>query len=105
MTPLGSAAPGETSHWPDSLSGDGRLEQMQLYDWRGGIAWLPRVTERECTKGLPRESGRNGRLTALVQTRYVASMQNCVVFRLRFERARPRSSCQGLFFQKFHGAA
>ena len=34
----------------------------------------------------------------LVQTRYVASMENCVVFRLRFERAPP---CQGLFFRSF----
>jgi hypothetical protein len=36
----------------------------------------------------------NGRVTALVQTRYVASMENCVVFRLRFERAGLRSPCQ-----------
>jgi len=30
--------------------------QGQLYGWEGRTAWLPRVTERECTKGLPRES-------------------------------------------------
>src|SRR5713226_10598342 len=29
--------------------------QGQLYGWEGGIAWLPRVTERECTKGVPWE--------------------------------------------------
>jgi len=34
----------------------------------------------------------------LVQTRYVASMENCIVFRLRFEWARLRPPCQGLFF-------
>jgi hypothetical protein len=55
LTPLLGALPGEKSHgqtplwrWP--------VGQGQLYGWTGGTAWLPRVTERECTKGLPRES-------------------------------------------------
>jgi len=48
------------------------------------------------TKGIRAE--RVGYGSRLVQTRYVASMENCVVFRLRFERAPP---CQGLFFRSF----
>jgi hypothetical protein len=87
------------------------LEQVQLYGWKGGIAWLPRVTERECTSGLPwesaigahgawarvlfwRGSGRGAHWTAagtaalLIQMRYGAGTANCVVFRLRFEGAR-----------------
>jgi hypothetical protein len=49
------------------------------------------------TKGIRAER----EVTALVQTRYVAAMENCVVFRLRFERARLRSPCQGLFSRSF----
>jgi len=30
--------------------------QGQLYVWKSWTAWLPRVTKRECTSGLPRES-------------------------------------------------
>src|SRR5271169_1344161 len=33
------------------------IGQGQLYGWKGGIAWLLRITKRECTKGLLRESG------------------------------------------------
>ena len=51
------------------------------------------------TKGIRAE--RVGYGSRLVQTRYVASMENCVVFRLRFERAGPSSPCQGLFFRSF----
>jgi hypothetical protein len=53
--PLGSTVPGERHtgqtplwRWP--------FGQGQLYDWSQQIAWLPRVTKRECTNGLPRES-------------------------------------------------
>src|SRR5580658_2836876 len=39
------------------LSADGPTGQGQLYVWTSGTVWLPRVTKRECTTGLPRESG------------------------------------------------
>jgi hypothetical protein len=35
------------SRWP--------VGQGQLYGWTARIVWLPRVTERECTIGLPTE--------------------------------------------------
>ena len=38
-------------------SADGPTGQGQLYVWVERIAWLPRVTERECTNELPREPG------------------------------------------------
>src|SRR5271167_2644671 len=55
MTVPGKRCPGKASlakllfrRWP--------VGQGQLYGWEGRTAWLPRVTERECTNGLPRES-------------------------------------------------
>src|ERR1035437_1715136 len=44
---------------PSQVSADGPTGQGQLYVWTSRTAWLPRVTERECTKGLRREPGRS----------------------------------------------
>jgi hypothetical protein len=55
MTAPGKCCPGERHigqtpfwRWP--------VGQGQLYGWEGGSAWLPRITKRECTNGLPWES-------------------------------------------------
>jgi len=47
-----------TSLPPEAAVADGPVGQGSLYGWVVRIVWLPRVTKRECTTGLPRESGR-----------------------------------------------
>src|ERR1700685_4054552 len=67
--------PGYKSRGSSHISADGSTGQGQLYFRTCRIAWLPRVTKRECTSGLPWELG--GSDDSLAENRHAYATHQC----------------------------